>query len=96
MIQTHQQFEAALEAATRVLEEPPETGTPAYERFMALLQEIADYRPQVGAPAHTDDDDERARLAKRLADFEAKVAPQYENEWRPMLGGDIWPARDPE
>ncbi|WP_296600776.1 hypothetical protein [Phenylobacterium sp.] len=93
MIQTHEQFEAALDAATHVLEDPPEPATPAHERLMALLKDIAAYRPQIQAPAEADDDGERARLAKRLEEFESKVAPRYEHEWRPMLGDDIWPER---
>ena len=96
MIQTHEQFEAALDAATHVLEDPPENGTPGYEQLMALLKDIAAYRPQIQAPADVEDDKERAHLARRLADFETKVAPRYEHEWRPMFGGDIWPARAPD
>lgn len=90
MIQTPEQFEAAMETATALLDQHPAEGTPAYGKLMALLKEIADYRPQVRSPAAAAPAlaEERQRLAGRLDAFEARVTPHYGPHWSAMIGGN--------
>lgn len=76
MIQSPEQIDAALEAATRQLDAPPPDGSPAHDRLMGLLQAIAAYRPRIRTPEPDADAAARAernRLARRLDDFEAQV-----------------------
>ena len=95
MIQTPEQFDAALDAATRLLDAPPAEGSPAYERMMLLMKDIAAYRPRIHAAATLDpapiSEPERRRLAARLDAFEARVTPHYAGHWAAMVGGDIRP-----
>ena len=89
MIQSPEQFDAALEAATRQLDAPPPDGSPAHDRLMDLLQAIAAYRPRIRTPEPEADpaaQAERDRLARRLDDFEAQVTPHYGPHWAAMVG----------
>lgn len=90
MIQTPAQFEAAMETATALLDQHPPEDSPSHAKLMALLKEIADYRPRVRAPlaAASALADERERLARRLDAFEARVTPHYGPHWSAMIGGD--------
>ena len=89
MIKTPEQFEIALETATALLEQGPEEDTPAHGKLMALLQDIAAYRPHIRTPTAPADPlaGERERLGRRLEDFEARVTPHYGPHWSAMVGG---------
>jgi hypothetical protein len=88
MILNHAQFEAALDEATHLLNAPPPDGTPGHKRLLALLQDIAAYRPAVIVNARKDLP-EAERLSRHLEAFEARLAPHFESHWHSMLGGDL-------
>jgi hypothetical protein len=58
-------FEAALEEAMAILDEPPEPGTATDRRFAELLEAIADYQPSVAEPPNP--------LRERLNDLTARL-----------------------
>ena len=94
MIRSHAQFELKLEEATRLLDEPPQEGTPAHAQLLDLMREIAAYRPAVlvDAPKAVPETD---RLARRLDAFEARLPPPFGPHWHTMIGGDLRPVSDP-
>ena len=91
MIRNEQDFSTALEQAERLLEDRPAVDAPEHIELMALMRRIADYRPTVLEPAPGLLGEERARLAQRLAAFEERVIPHYEDHWEPMVGIDAKP-----
>lgn len=93
MIGSHDEFEATLEEASRLLELSPRDGTPEHERLLRLMQEIASYRPTVD-PALAKENSESARLSRRLDEFEARLKPHFTPHWHAMLGGDVSANRD--
>jgi antitoxin component HigA of HigAB toxin-antitoxin module len=91
MILNHDQFDAALDEASRILDAPPAEGTPTYLRLVGLMQDIAAYRPAilVGSPKIAPDEAER--LSKRLDAFEDQLNPHFGPHWHSMIGGDLSP-----
>jgi antitoxin component HigA of HigAB toxin-antitoxin module len=89
MITGEAEFEAALQEADALLDERPEDGTAEYARLMELLKDLARWRPNVFTPAEPAIADERARLAKHLDTFEAKVKPHYGPHWDSLVGGNF-------
>jgi hypothetical protein len=83
------EFDAVLREADALLDTPPTEGTPEYERLITLLGDIASYRPNIFKPAEPPVDAERARLAKHLESFEARVKPHYGPHWSSLIGGDF-------
>lgn len=91
MIRNEQDFSASLDKAERLLEDQPAVDAPEHIELMALMRKIMDFRPTVMEPAPGLLGDERARLAQRLAAFEERVIPHYEDHWEPMVGLDAKP-----
>ena len=89
MITGEAEFEAALQEADSLLHTAPAEGTPEHERLMALLKDIAAWRPNLGHPAEPAIAAERARLSKHLDAFEARVTPHYGPHWQSLLGGNF-------
>jgi hypothetical protein len=89
MIDDDPQFEAALNEAGGFLRQPPAQGSPEHRRLMALLQDIAVYRPRLMAPASGLVSEQRARLVRHLDEFEARVTPHYGPHWSALIGGDL-------
>jgi hypothetical protein len=91
MIIDHDQFEAALDEASGILETPPTEGTPAHERLFELMRDIAAYRPAILGNAPKASPSEAERLSKRLDAFGAQLKPHFGPHWHSMLGGDLNP-----
>lgn len=89
MIQDHKHFEAALDAAERHLDDPPAASSARHDELMALLREIAAYRPLIVDRPEAAEDDKLRRLGQRLDAFETRVLPQYGPHWQSMVGGDF-------
>ena len=89
MITGEAEFGAALQEADALLDERPAEGTPEYARLLELLKDLARWRPNVFTPAEPAIADERARLAKHLDAFEAKVKPHYGPHWDSLIGGNF-------
>jgi hypothetical protein len=89
MITGETEFEAALKEADGLLHPPPAEGSPEHARFMDLLKDIAAYRPNIFTPAEPAINEERARLAKHLDAFEARMKPHYGPHWETLLGGNF-------
>jgi hypothetical protein len=89
MITGEAEFEAALREADGLLHTPPGEGTPEHARLMELLKDLASWRPNLGYPAEPAIAAERARLAKHLDAFEARVKPHYGPHWESLLGGNF-------
>lgn len=89
MITGEAEFEAALQEADALLDRRPAEDTPEYARLMDLLKDLARWRPNVFIPAEPAIAAERARLAKRLDAFEARVKPRYGAHWDTLLGGNF-------
>jgi hypothetical protein len=89
MVWNEEEFDAALREADAMLDNPPVEGSPAYERLITLLADIASYRPNIFKPAEPPLSEERARLAKHLESFEARVKPHYGPHWSSLVGGDF-------
>jgi antitoxin component HigA of HigAB toxin-antitoxin module len=88
MIRTPEQFQAALEEGTRLLNASPPEGTPDHQRLLTLMQDIAAYRPAVRwAPA--DENPAAERLSRQLGAFEKRLVPPLASHWRSMIGGDV-------
>ena len=88
MIRSHEDFGVALEEATRLLDAPPAEGTPAHARVLGLMRDIAAYRPSV-IPDIAKAETESEQLAKRLDEFESRLAPPFSSHWHSMIGGDF-------
>lgn len=88
MINNHENLEAALEEATGLLAIAPPEGTPGHERLLALMRDIAAYRPAVIVGKH-EATSETERLSKRLDGFESRLAPHFTSHWHSMIGGDL-------
>jgi hypothetical protein len=86
MITGEAEFEAALKEADALLDPPPAEGTPEHARLLALLKDLAAWRPNVFYAAEPAIAAERARLAKRLDAFEARMKPRYGTHWDTFLG----------
>ena len=89
MVWNEEEFDAILREADALLDHPPAEGTAEHDRLMALLKDIASYRPNIFKPAADPIAAERARLAKHLDSFEARVTPHYGPHWRSLTGGDF-------
>ena len=89
MIRDNQQFEAALDRAERHLAEPPAASSPRHDELMALLKDIAAYRPAIAIQRKVTGDDRLRRLGQRLDAFEERVLPHYGPHWQSMVGGDF-------
>ena len=86
MIHNQTEFEAALEQAAALIDNPPPPGTPEDRRLGELLGEIARYRPQMAAPADTAPmAEEREGLAKRIEAFHRRYEAQKP---KPLPGAD--------
>jgi len=86
MLHNQTEFEAALEEAAALIDNPPPRGTPQDRRLGELLDEIARYRPQMAAPAdEAPMVEERARLARRIEDFHSRYEAQKP---KPLPGTD--------
>lgn len=92
MIRTHEQFEAALEEGARLLDAAPPEGTPDHRRLLALMQDIAAYRPAM-RPTPPDKDPTAERLNARLRAFETQLAPELTPHWYSLIGADVSPHR---
>jgi len=92
MIRTHEQFEAALAEGRRLLDTSPPDGAPDHRRLLALMQDIAAYRPVVRSTP-PDEDPAAEHLAKRLRAFETQLAPQPASHWHSLIGADVGPHR---
>ncbi|MBU1375936.1 MAG: hypothetical protein KKE02_15695 [Alphaproteobacteria bacterium] len=87
MIRTHEQFEAALEQGMHLLNAAPPEGTPDHTRLLALMQDIAAYRPAVRlAP---EENPAATRLSQQLHTFEERLTPPMTSHWQSMIGGDF-------
>jgi hypothetical protein len=91
MILNHEQFETALDEASRILEAPPAEGTPSYNRLLALMHDIAAYCPAIQVSSPKFEPSEAERLSKRLDAFEAQIRPHFGPHWHAMIGGDLRP-----
>lgn len=89
MITGEAEFEAALHEAESLLQPPPAEGSPEHARFMDLLKDLARYHPNIFTPAEPAIAEERARLAKHLDAFEARMKPHYGSHWDTLLGGNF-------
>jgi len=89
MITGEAEFEAALKEADALLDRRPAEDTPEHARLLELLKDLARWRPNVFTPAEPAIAAERARLAKHLDAFEAKVKPHYGPHWDSLLGGNF-------
>lgn len=89
MITGETEFEAALQEADALLERRPAEDTTEHARLLELLKDLAHWRPNVLTPAEPALTAERARLAKRLDAFEARVKPHYGAHWDALLGGNF-------
>jgi hypothetical protein len=89
MITGEAEFEAALHEADGLLHPRPAEGTPEHARLMELLKDLARWRPNLAAPAEPSIAAERARLAKHLDAFEARMTPHYGPHWQTLLGGNF-------
>lgn len=93
MIRSHDEFEAALEEAARLLDASPADGAADHDRLLSLMREIARYRPTIQfAPAEETSGSER--LSRRLDDFESRLTPSFTSHWQAMVGGDLFPGGD--
>ncbi len=86
MVWNEAEFEAALKEADALLEAPPAEGSPGNERMMALLTDLASYRPNLFKPADAPLAAERERLAAHLKAFEDRVTPHYGPHWQALTG----------
>lgn len=91
MIRNEQEFSVSLDRAERLLEDQPAVDAPEHIEFMALMRRMMEFRPTVLQPAPGVLGDERAHLAERLAAFEERVIPHYQDHWAPMVVVDAKP-----
>jgi hypothetical protein len=89
MITGEAEFETALREADGLLHTPPAEGTPEHARLMELLKDLAGWKPNLTHAAEPAIAAERARLAKHLDAFEARVTPHYGPHWQSLLGGNF-------
>lgn len=89
MITGEAEFDAALQEAEGLLHPLPAEGTPEHARLMELLTDLARWRPNLTTPAEPEIAAERARLAKHLDAFEARMTPHYGPHWQSLLGGNF-------
>lgn len=88
MIRSHEDFERALAEGLQLLDAAPPDGTPAHARLLALMKDIAAYRPTIQVNAQKAIP-EAERLSQRLDAFETRLAPHFTTHWHSMIGGDF-------
>jgi len=88
MIQSHEDFEIALEEAAGLLADHPAEGTPSQERLLSLMRDIAAYRPAI-IVKEDEPASESERLSQRLAEFQKSLPRHLSTHWHSMIGGDL-------
>ena len=86
MIHNHEGFETALEEGTDLLAKHPADGTPDHKRLLALMRDIAAYRPVFTVKDH-EPASETERLSQRLDKFQSSLPPHFSTHWHAMIGG---------
>ena len=86
MIADEPQFEAAMTEALALLAAPPAEGQPGYDRLMALMAEIAAFRPTILTPTDGPAGEHRARLKAALGPFETRLRQTYRTHWLTLIG----------
>lgn len=83
MIRSDEELEAALEAVTAWLENPPPAGSPQEECFNTLLGDIQTYRPTLATDDETKaEPSERAELRRRVE----TLARHWEENHTTLMG----------
>lgn len=96
MTEAQEAFEADLEAAMRLLDDPPAPGSAEDRRLAEILERIERYRPEgtEEAPpspldAKIDRLSERIRNLRERRESDREIGPTTDHGIGPTLGGDL-------